>query len=255
MNNRLQDLSQTKDRIKAYLRDYLTTNGHPLAANSRFRCINPEHVDNNPSCGIVPSSDDKYFHCFTCNISGDIFQAAALLEDKPLAGRGFISDNLMYLAKKYSIEIPEINLTEDELYEMDIYSAYHNAVAVIKKPTSQSDSVKGWLTDRGWVDTQIQKMGIGAVASYDDYIHRMTVNYKHKLEFLEAIDLTRKSIFNPDSIIFTVKDENGSPVGFAARNLRYEDQKEKYDKERKAILESEGEEFQVRGTLQAFQVL
>jgi DNA primase len=69
----------------------------------------------------------------------------------------------------------------------------------------------------------------------------MTQNYKHKLDFLEAIDLTRKSIFQPDAIIFTVKDEHGAPVGFGSRNLRYEEQKEAYDKARKEILDAEGE--------------
>lgn len=245
MNQRIEDIEVIKDRVKDYLPQYLTEHGHqPPANKGKFKCINPEHQDSTPSCGLIPSSDDKAFHCFSCNVSGDIFTAASFLEDKPVAGRGFISDNLLYLAKKYGIEVPELNLTEDELYEMDVYSAYANACSVIKSPIKMSDSVKGWLTDRGWLDTEhsaLRKIGVGSVSSYEDFISRMIKNYKHKLEFLEAVDLTRKSIFNPDSVIFTVKDENGSPVGFAARNLKYEDQKEAYDNQRKAILETEGE--------------
>lgn len=243
MNQRI-DLDSIKERIKEYLPTYLTQQGRQLSVHKKFKCINPDHNDTNPSCGIIPNSDDKFFHCFSCNFSGDIFHAASFLEDKPLSGSGFISDNLLYLAKQFGIEVPDLNLTADELYEMDVYQAYWNAASIIKAPSKMSDLVKAWMTDRGWVSTEnsaLKKIGIGCVDSYDAYISRMTQNYKHKLEFLEAIDLTRKSIFNPDSVIFTVKDENGAPVGFAARNLRYEEQKENYDTTRKSLLETEGE--------------
>lgn len=244
MNQRI-DIDGIKERIKEYLPQYLTEQGHqPPQAYKYFRCINPDHNDSSPSCHVMPNTDDKLFHCFSCNITGDIFLAASFLEDKPMAGRGFISDNLLYLAKKYNVEVPDLNLTEDELYEMDVYQAYANAASIIKTPTKMSDRVKGWLTDRGWLDTEnsaLRKIGVGSIASFEDYIQRMTVNYKHKIDFLEEIDLARKGMFHPDNVLFTVKDENGAPVGFAARNLRYEEQKEAYDKERKEILATDGE--------------
>jgi hypothetical protein len=61
-------------------------------------------------------------------------------------------------------------------------------------------------------------IGIGSVTSHEDYIYRMTVSYGHKKEFLRNVDLDRKSLFNDNNIIYTVKDEHGSPVGFAARS-------------------------------------
>src|SRR5271166_958085 len=239
MNQRI-DIDGIKERIKEYLPQYLTEQGHQPPQNYRyFRCINPDHNDTSPSCHVMPNTDDKLFHCFSCNVTGDIFMAASFLEDKPLSGRGFVSDNLLYLAQKYSIEVPDLNLTEDEIYEMDVYQAYANAAAVIKAPGKMSDRVKAWLTDRGWLDTEnsaLRKIGVGSVDSYEDYIKRMTVNYKHRLEFLEEIDLTRKYLFHQDNVLFTIKDENGAPVGFAARNLRYEDQKVEYDAKRQEIL-------------------
>lgn len=239
------DIDNIKERIKEYLPSYLSEQGYQTTATRKsFKCINPDHNDSNPSCSLIPNSDDRLFHCFSCNVTGDIFLAASFLEGKPLSGRGFISENLLYLAQKYGIEVPELNLTEDELYEMDVFRAYADAASIIKSPTNMSDRVKGWLTDRGWLDganSALRKIGVGSIDSYEDYINRMTVNYKHKLTFLEAIDLTRKSIFNPDAILFTVKDENGSPVGFAGRNLRYEEQTEAYKKAVQDILATEGE--------------
>src|SRR6266404_973237 len=115
------DIDGIKERIMEYLPQYLTEHGHqPSAHQKKFKCINPDHNDTSPSCSIIPNTDEKLFHCFSCLFSGNIFHAASFLEDKPLSGRGFISDNLLYLAKKYGIEVPELNLTEDELYEMDV---------------------------------------------------------------------------------------------------------------------------------------
>lgn len=244
MNHRI-DIDGIKERIKEYLPQYLTEQGHqPPSAYRYFKCINPDHNDTSPSCHVMPNTDDKLFHCFSCNVTGDIFLAASFLEDKPLSGRGFISDNLLYLAKKYGIDVPDLNLTEDDLYEMDVYQAYANAANIIKAPKDMSDKAKAWLTERGWIGTDnsaLKRIGVGTVDSYDSYIQRMTQNYKHKYDFLETIDLTRKGLFGPDNIIFTVKDENGAPVGFAARNLRYEEQKEAYDTTRKQLLDTEGE--------------
>ena len=245
MNQRI-DIDNIKERIKEYLPQYLSEQGHQPPANYRnFRCINPDHNDMSPSCHIMQNTDDKLFHCFSCNVTGDIFMAASFLEDKPMSGRGFVSDNLLYLAQKYNIEVPDLHLTEDEIYEMDVYQAYYNAASVIKSPATMSDRVKAWITDRGWLDTDnsaLRRIGVGSVDSYDDFIKRMTVNYKMRMDFLEEIDLTRKYLFHPDNVIFTVKDENGAPVGFAARNLRYEDQKASYEKEREAILTGSAED-------------
>lgn len=238
------DVDAAKERIKEYLPSYLTEQGHQPNTQKKFKCINPDHQDSHPSCGLIPGTDDRLFHCFSCGVTGDIFLAASFLEDRPLSGRGFISDNLLYLAQKYSIEVGELNLTEDDLYEMDIYRAYSDAASIIKSPTSLSDRVKSWLTDRGWLDHEnsaLRKIGVGSIDSYEDYIQRMTQNYKHKIEFLENIDLTRKILFNHENIIFTIKDENGSPVGFAARNLRYEEQKSSYEQSIQDILASEGD--------------
>ena len=76
---------------------------------------------------------------------------------------------------------------------------------------------------------------MGSVTSYDDYMHRMTSSYGHKKAFLRDVDLDRKSLFNENNLIYTVKDEHGSPVGFAARDLRYEDKQEAYEKKLEAL--------------------
>ncbi|HZQ24917.1 MAG TPA: toprim domain-containing protein [Terriglobales bacterium] len=57
----------------------------------------------------------------------------------------------------------------------------------------------------------------------------MTHAYGHKREFLREVDLDRKGLFNENNLIYTIKDEHGAPVGFAARDLFYEEKKREYD--------------------------
>jgi DNA primase/KaiC/GvpD/RAD55 family RecA-like ATPase len=237
MNQKL-DVDQIKDRIKEYLPQYLESHGYKTS-NGLFRCINPDHQDHNPSAGIVPGTENKVFHCFSCHCAGDIFLAAHFIEDKPMSGRGFISDNLIYLAQKYGIDIPDLNLTDDELYEMETFRATANAAMIIKN-SAQSERVKARLAELGWPKEICYKIGIGSVSSFEDYIEKMVSHYKHKLEFLKEVDLARGILFNENNLIFIIKDENGAPVGFAARNLKYEEDKAKYDKDRVDIIASEG---------------
>jgi len=47
------------------------------------------------------------------------------------------------------------------------------------------------------------KMGIGTVKSYDDYLHRMTVQYKHSLDLLQSCDLADSREHHNASRIFS----------------------------------------------------
>lgn len=239
MSSRL-NIDAIKEQVKGYLPQYLAKLGVQPGPMRKFKCINPDHNDSNPSCSYIPGTDDRLFHCFSCNITGDIFLAANFLEDKPLSGRGFISDNLLYLAKECGIEVPELSLTDDELYEMEVYRAYSNAASIIKTPTKLSDKVTERITTLGWPAQVMTKIGVGSVASYDDYMSRMA-RYGHTPQFLEDVDLARRYLFNHNNLLFTIKDEDGAPVGFAARNLLYERQKTQYDADLKHLLETEPE--------------
>jgi DNA primase len=195
-----------------------------------FSCINPEHDDRNPSCGLYMGSEGTpMFHCFSCGVSGSIFEAVHFLEGKPLSGRGFLMDTLPYLAQMYGVELPELDACEDDLYEMETYQAYQHAAYIIRHSTL-SERVQAKLAEYSWSKDTLATIGIGSVASYDDYLHRMTAGYGHKREFLKEVDLDRKSLFNENNLIYTQKDEHGSPVGFAARDLFYEEKQAQYEK-------------------------
>ena len=104
---KIENYEEAVEKILPFLPDYLEENNIDLS--KQFHCISPAHDDNNPSSGIVPGED--VFHCFSCGVSGNIFHAAHYLENKPLIGVGFITENLAYLAEKYGIELKHKPLT------------------------------------------------------------------------------------------------------------------------------------------------
>lgn len=226
-NNELEGLIE---RVKDFLPQYLETQGINLTPKGLFKCINPDHNDSNPSAGVIPGSDNKIFHCFSCCVSGNIFLAAHYLEGKPLNGPGFVTDNVIYLAKKFGIDVPSMGeLSDDTLHEMELYRAYSNATNLIKN-AKFSDKVKEHIAKLGWPENVMKQIGIGSVTSYNDFIKQMTVTYKHSMEFLKGADLDRRLIFSENNLIFSIKDENGNTVGFSARNLNYDQQKIEFEK-------------------------
>jgi len=245
-NNILLKYDAAKEQLKNYLVNYLESNGRHVSTTSKlFTCINPEHDDSDPSCGIVNGSNDQIFHCFGCGAVGNIFHAAFFLENRPLSGAGFIHDNLKYLADKYGVEIPIEEPNPDEQYEMDTYRAYRDASQIILF-SKFSDRVDTKLAEYGWSKEIRTGLGVGSVSSYEDFVTRMKKQHGWSDTFLKEIDLHRKGMFNENNLIFTVKDENSNPVGFACRNLLYEEQRKEYDAIRAGILATSKEDSEER---------
>lgn len=214
----ITDFDQARDLVKECLEPYLSSLG---LKGKFFLC--PFHNDRNPSCHIIPGR--SLVHCFSCGVTADVFEIAAAKEGKPLSGKGFVTDNLMYLANRFGVALPDINLTSDELYELEMRRAYVQAARIIQS-SEVSKQVSAKLREYMWPTEVIQKIGIGSVKSYEDYIIRMTKNYK--LQFLTDIDLANKFIFRPNNLIYTIRDAAGTPIAFSARNLDYEKEMAEY---------------------------
>lgn len=244
-SNVLSKYNTAKDQLREYLVAYLESQGRHLSGKKLFSCINPEHEDSDPSCGIVPESHGRYFHCFGCGCTGDIFTAAYFLEGRQLSGAAFIHENLKYLADTYGVDVPIEEPNPEEQYEMDTYRAYRDAGQVVLF-SKFGDRVEAKLAEYGWSKEIRQALGVGSVGSYEDFIYRMKKQHGWSDAFLKEVDLHRKGMFNENNLIFTVKDENGNPVGFACRNLLYEEQRKEYESAKAAILATTPEDSEDR---------
>lgn len=185
-------------------------------------------ISNNPKNAIVYDFEVNVDHTFqvasclihNCQASYDIFSAAHVLENKPRVGPAFIHDNAKYLADKFGIELKVKQLTDEQVYELNTYQAYQLASDYILK-TTLSDLAQAELDYRQWDPKKIKRLGVGYCDSYDSF-RAMMKGSGFSARFLDDIDLSNRQIFSPNNLIFCIKDDVGRPVGFAARNLRYD---------------------------------
>lgn len=219
MKSRLKNLEAATAAVKPFLRDYLKEHG--IDPTKQFRCLNPKHEDSTPSMSCTGDSNYHVANCFGCHVSMDIFAAAHVLEGKPNKGRGFIEDNLMYLAEKYGVNLEMEDLTPEELYEYRTYAAYGLAADLVGDPKFGDYSIVDKEIDtRGWDRERLREWGIGTV-NFQQFRERMK-DAGFEPSFLRGIDLDRSNLFNEDHLLFTVYDENYRPVGFSARNVKFD---------------------------------
>ncbi len=201
---------ELQGKLEQYLEDHL------INTMGQFSCLNPEHTDKKPSCGLVPGK--RRWNCFGCGTRGDIFDAAHFLEKKPLQGGFYISETVIPLAQRYGIEVKERELTPEESRRVDTYNAYKKAADYIS--THPTEAAIDEMKRRGWSPAICSERSIGSVDSNRGFMDYM-LGLGYTSKFLDEIDLIRENLFSPFNLIFTVCDEKGRPCGFAAKNLRF----------------------------------
>lgn len=211
--------------IRMKLPDYLLEHGLDVTNGRKILCINPDHDDSHPSMSTFDTKEgNPALHCFSCGFSADIFMAAHVLENRPVMGPGFINDNVRFLGEKFDIDVPIKALSEEEIYEMQTYQAYQAAANYISN-CEFGEAQKAELNKRGWDEKFAKKLQIGTCTDFTEFRQTMK-NYGFSAKFLDDVDLGNDKIFSPNNLIFTVHDDNGRPVGFAARNLKFDGTKD-----------------------------
>ena len=181
------------ERLQDYLTEYMMEKGGLDSPEGKIHCLSPYHSDQNPSMSIAPSR--RVIHCFSCDYSLNIFQACHILEDKPASGPEWIHEKLKY--KETSRAAAEL--------------------VINGQPTTIFSKA---IAQRGWTLELCHEMGVGWVSDFDKFKGQLA-SLGFSEGFQKEIDLTRPDIFGDDRLIFTVRDERGTPVGFSSRNLKY----------------------------------
>ena len=209
---KITNFDEVIESIKDHLKEYLEGKG--INTNQPFKCIDPDHTDDNPSCGLVPGN--RRWNCFGCGARGDIFDAIHFMEKKPYTGAAFVQETVVYLANKFGIKVKERELAPEELRRIETFNAYKKAASYIAQHATEA--AKTEMKRRNWDINLCSERGIGSVDSTHNFIHYLS-EQGYSSKFLDDIDLTRNNLFNPNNLIFTVTDEKGRPCGFAAKNL------------------------------------
>ncbi|MGI0060526.1 MAG: hypothetical protein ACREBJ_12245, partial [Nitrosotalea sp.] len=218
------ELSKTISELKPRLRQYLEAKGIIINGAGKFKCINPEHQDHNPSASIV-IHNPEVLHCFSCIFSANIFGAAKILDKLPTSGPAFIYTTIKSLCATLNVPFPNIELTQEQKDILDLYRAYEIAGDYITDSTLNKPieyiKTRGWKQDIGF------KYGIGMVESFQAFLQNLK-NNGYNEAYLEKAGLITShqtktiygsSIFTPNRIIFNIYDHHGNIVGFAGRRL------------------------------------
>lgn len=176
--------------------------------------------DNNPDMMFYKSSGE--FHCFSCGAHLNIFELANQFENKPITGKKFYTDNVLYLANRYGVStegLEEEEIGNEQIKHVTFYNITKDVSAYITKDVNEK-----YLARRNFTKNAARVFGLGSVkdpSKLDEYLRK-----KYNIEDLIELDIfsekTRElngNMFNKNKLIATIRDTNGNPVGFSSREM------------------------------------
>lgn len=230
----ITNLDSLMANLRIKLPDYLALQGIDTSQGKKFQCLHKDHDDSSPSMSLFK---DSFAKCFSCNGPlVDIFTAAHLLEDKPLVGEEFITENVMYLAEKFNVDVRDIKLADgkkyvDQALRYNYLRAYKIAAEFLQETTDKSpiDAFLKEIRRRKWAQKESIKLGVVGGCAFNEMLTILRqANFSD--EFIKTIGLWRPDIFNIDSIVFVIYDEHYNPIAFYSRDTRFEEKKAEYDR-------------------------
>jgi len=99
----ITNLEEVVPQLRDNLRNYLVAKLGIRANARKFKCF--IHDDNDPSMYFNPKTNDQTVKCFACGWSGDIFAAAAAIENLPASGPEWLSVTIPSLCNTLNIPI------------------------------------------------------------------------------------------------------------------------------------------------------
>ncbi|MCC6727132.1 MAG: DNA primase [Saprospiraceae bacterium] len=203
--------------------------------NLRRRGVNmiglcPFHNEKTPSFTVSPAKN--IFKCFGCGKAGD--PAKFIMEHEHLS----YPDALRYLARRYRIEIQEIEMTpeavaqqqaEESLYILNEFARQFYQDQLFETDMGKSIGLS-YFKGRGFREDTIRKFGLGyAPNEYEAFVKKAT-QAGYKLDFLKKLGLASQydKDFFRNRVMFTIYNLSGKPIAFAGRIMEKDAKAPKY---------------------------
>jgi DNA primase, catalytic core len=185
--------------------------------------ICPFHEDRSPSLCI--SAAKQIYSCFSCGASGNVITFLQNHENMSYP------EAIRYLGKKYNIEVPDKEISPEELQAIKkkeaVTIALSAATEIFTKNIQSSDIAKDYLSGRGWnagVDPVLELFSVGYAENEYHSLSGTMLKQAYKEDTLLSADLIKKNERGYyDSfrgrIMFPFFDMKGNVVGFTGRSI------------------------------------
>lgn len=204
--------------------------------------ICPFHNEKSPSFSVSP--DRQIFHCFGCNVGGNVYSFLMKIE-----GIGF-KEAVEQLAERANIQLPKLENTVDnekeelkeKVLKINEFAAeyYHQN---LYKP--QSKIAQEYIKQRKLNNDALKNYRLGYSGKFDElYQELKKQNFKEK-EILES-GLVRKNEkgtyydFYRERLIIPICDVRGRVIAFGGRILIKDDKQPKYINSPENVVYSKG---------------
>lgn len=181
----------------------------------------PFHNEKTPSFTVSPTKN--IYKCFGCGQAGS--PVNFIMEHESLT----YPEALRYLARKYGIQIQEIEVSPAALQEkktkesLFIVNEFAKDFYVAQlHDTDRGKSVAlSYFKGRGFSEETIRKFDLGYAPGQKDRLTQTALQKGYQKEILEKLKLTNQygSDFFRERVMFTIHNLSGKVVGFAGRIL------------------------------------
>jgi DNA primase len=194
-------------------------------AGQNYRGLCPFHSEKSPSFNVHPVR--QIYHCFGCQVGGDVFKFVMEMEKCPFP------EAIRIVAEKCGIAVPaprerspeERRENQARALLIEMHKVAHSFFTKNLENTSEGKVARAYLEDRGLTKAVIEQFGIGYAPSGGDILLRqLKTKYPDKLlveSGLISRDQSSNRLFDRfrRRITFPIANESGKIVAFGCRAL------------------------------------
>jgi len=199
------------ESLRPHLADYLTHFNILEPNTSRFSCL--VHEDKNPSMSLNVRNNGETAHCFSCGANIDLFSAAAIIENLPSSGEGWLAETIPHLAAMFGIDVSYGERSLEEIERSEQYKLVSDITDILAgSPNDEYAVGRGWIPDYLDVTGSISPLNLQKKLMERGWSSQ-------EISTNPLTSLNYPMFFGEDLFTFAIRDHKKRPIAFVSRQL------------------------------------